>query len=466
MKINFPLIFLGLIIAVATSGCYSSKQPQSEKTITYRYNKSDHSSIVRFRGHLESSVNHNVSIHQYAGGKLEMLAPEGELIASGALIAQVGMQELEKYADDLDRYFNSIDKNLEDLEIRNPLEMEQVRFAADNARRKQDAAIEENKWLKEGRSKKTYLKAQADLQKSEIELYFAQKLLKMQKNVTEKGFDSPFALSRQQIETEAHKATMDHARRWLTSIKEGPLPEEYARVQHLIQVASGEAVIATDEVNAASISYQIRRQSQIATRKAVRAQTRIFSDILNSRIIKAPASGTVIYPVTPRGEKTSLGQHVHGGWPFLQVVDANQLVLEAAVTENFSSLLTTGAKAKIVFDAHPNITLDGEVTHVSRSPTPVSPGSDYMLFPVKIDILAQKVPLVIGMKASVKIEVASSTGIFIPRDLLLSENNENKLLYVSANRTISTFTAEIESFDSDFIKWLNPPTESGELAYW
>lgn len=111
---------------------------------------------------------------------------------------------------------------------------------------------------------------------------------------------------------------------------------------------------------------------------------------------------------------------VSSGDPVAEVVELNEVDVEAMVLESYISHVTVGAKAKVHIDAIPNRDFDGTVTYIV-------PQADIRSrsFPVKValanEFLRDGTPLLKpGMFARVTLPVASGhSRLMVPKDALV-----------------------------------------------
>lgn len=467
-RLILAAILMISLLSMISGCCSQSKAASGQNSITYKFSAGTRSSMVRFRGVVDSAISHDISLARGGWGMIEMMAEEGSRVASGALIARVNMEQIESQLDSVEIALRDIDESLKLQQARGPSEIKGVELALGNSLRQLNIREHEKQWLLKGRTIDERWRAQADVEKAALESEAALTRYDLQKQVAAKGFDSPFALRSQEIEANSKEVALGHAKRRLQAINAGPLPEELARADHLIQVASGEAWIAGNEVDSASVSYQIRQQNQIFSKDMQISRTRRLRDIIESRELNAPIAGLAIYKTFRGGRKASVGMNIHGSFSFMKIVDDDKFIVDAIVPESVSSRLKEGAVATVTFDAYPEQSFFAKVTLVSRSPkrTAGRRESEYTNFPVQLEVDRNGYDLALGMKADVEIEVASGTGVFIPRDLVETDNGTARVKYVSGlTGRVSTDEIKIESFDSDFIRWVDPPAESGELVY-
>jgi len=141
-------------------------------------------------------------------------------------------------------------------------------------------------------------------------------------------------------------------------------------------------------------------------------------------LFRAPIDGIVVMGSTFRnGEFSQIraGDEVRPGMMFMRVVDPGSMVVETAVNQADIELLRLGARAKIRFDAYPDLELPGRVYSIGAMPKQGGFRADYVkevpvllklerLDPRVVPDLSVSVDVVIGNEPSTTI--APREGIF------------------------------------------------------
>lgn len=112
----------------------------------------------------------------------------------------------------------------------------------------------------------------------------------------------------------------------------------------------------------ASLNSQ-RRLAQLNLDEEKAEAKRIQLDV-DRMLMRAPIDGIVVMQTTWRGGEQGQierGDELHSGHPFMQIVDTDSMVVDASVNQVDSELMRIGAKARVRFDAYPNLELPASV---------------------------------------------------------------------------------------------------------
>ena len=112
----------------------------------------------------------------------------------------------------------------------------------------------------------------------------------------------------------------------------------------------------------ASLNAQ-RRLAQLNLDEEKSEARRIQLDV-DRMSMRAPIDGIVVMQSTWRGGEQGQierGDQLHPGQPFMQIVDTDSMVVNAAVNQADSEIMRIGAKARVRFDAYPDLELPASV---------------------------------------------------------------------------------------------------------
>ncbi|MDY6795643.1 MAG: efflux RND transporter periplasmic adaptor subunit [Actinomycetota bacterium] len=133
------------------------------------------------------------------------------------------------------------------------------------------------------------------------------------------------------------------------------------------------------------------------------------------------------------GEELSVGSEISAGQPAFQIIDLQDMRVEAEVEEADIPAVEAGQSADIYLDAYPDLTFTGEVVQVSVKSETGSSGNT--IFPVTIQMDRTEVPLRLGYNATVDIEVLSKTdAISVPINALMVEDGKNYIYVVKEQK--------------------------------
>jgi len=461
------VLFLALVISClpVCYGCFGSATNDNSLPLTYDFRAEKKISKVVFSGMIEASETTLLSLRD-GWGILKWMKTEGSTVASGERCVSIEMNDI---AEQLRYNQNALGDSQIALkkEVFNaPLEI--AKQSGDVVKKKQEYLLkkEEKAWLLKGKPSDERWKALTDLEKGTVEQSHAKKMYEFQKKVSDRGFDSPFALRRQEIDVLGREIEVDYTKRLLKEMQVGPFPEEIVKSDYQIEVASGETFLAKNQLQTASVSCDIKQKRLDFSVELCLADLRKDTDRFNQREVFSPVTGLMIYP-NVWGGKMAPGQEVWEGFTFAKIVGTTSFIIEASVDETQSSLLNAGCSAAVILDSLPDRVFPGKIIVVGKAPkrNPFQRvKSDVKKFPVQLGVDLASFPVKLGMKCSVAVTTKEGDGVFLPRDALKMEGASATVNLVD-RWGISTISANIEPFDSDYVKWLNPPASEGTVVY-
>lgn len=452
------LVINGLILA---AGCQSDSV---SRTPDYHFKHETRRHGIELRATLKSNDIGDVGLKN-GRGVIDWMAEEGSIVASGDVVVRINMSQTEKrmrernvsLATELDR--------IENIRKSSPSEIAQLNKALKEKRLDLTRAHQDEKWLKSPKTSDEIWKIDSDLLIASISFAHAAMVYDLKKNVTEKGFDSPFALRTSEIERRSREIEFDYARRIKKQLSEPPLPEELARVNYQKSVASGEIWLADNELLAASLTSQIRVNNLEVIIDRIKARLREEGNELEEQELKAPRDGIVIHPILWGHFKFVPGTNAWSGVGIVQVIGEGSYYLEALADEADANMLIEKASATIEFDGMPGHAFTGEITSISKAPRR-SRGNEegaVRFFPVTISV-SEKNGLLVGSKARVVAVLAEKQGVFVPRDVLKKKDDGYEVL-LSTTFGVKATPVQIEDFNHDWVIWKDAPVQEGTLIY-
>jgi multidrug resistance efflux pump len=442
------------------SGCTKNEK---QNAIEYRFAREQRTAKLQFRATLKPGNVSNISIDS-GWGNIEWMAEEGQEVASGDLVLKIDMDNMENRLKRRERNIANQLALFEKIKISKPAEIAQLRKNLKSRELEYEKAVNEQKWLKNKKTPDQIWLLAAELEIARLKNELAQKLFALQKNVTDKGFDSPFSLRSSEIDKISKEIEFDYARRMIKQLKAPPLPEELAQVQFQKTVASGEIWLEENRMQSASISAQIQTKNLEVVLERFRSRYRSTKKSLDDSRQYAPRDGIIVHPVVWGNHKFRAGLQVWSGVTIMQVITGGNYELEALIPEAQARNLVKSASATIVLDSFPKQVLAGEIKTVGKAPKPMRglDNNSFKFLPVEVSLLASG-SFLFGSKADVTVYLQQKEGVFLPRDLLLKRKRENFVLLKTAFG-VSETRVEVEDFDSDWVLWKNAP-EEGVLAY-
>jgi multidrug resistance efflux pump len=184
--------------------------------------------------------------------------------------------------------------------------------------------------------------------------------------------------------------------------------------------------------------------------------------------LRAPMEGQlVLKSITRNGQFTQVreGDAVMPGQPFMRVVDLSSMAVEATMSQTDSENIHPGQKAKVHFDAYPDLVLDA---HVESVGTFASSGRRSNLYvrriPVRLSIEGRDPRVLPDLTASCDVVVGEGDdGLLIPRDAL-TESSGKPVVFVKLGETLTPREVEIGAVGSVQVAVLAGLQEGEEIA--
>lgn len=460
------LIVVCCNLAIFAAGCLSSsgKPAAGGNLPEYHFREEAREHCIDLRATLKASDISEVGL-KLGRGKIEWMAEEGARVASGEIVVRIDMETTrERIRSREFRLAGELDR-LENVSRAGPAEVVGLQKNLSEKKLNLQQAEKDEWWLKNPKTADEIWKIHSDMQVASISFAHAARIFALKKNVTDRGFDSPFALRTSEIDLRSREIEHDYAVRAVRHLSEPPLSEEIARVAYQKQVASGEIWLAGNELLAASLSSQIRQNNLEVIVERVRSQIREEKATLSESELRAPRGGVVLHPILWGHFRFVPGQDAWQGVSIVQVMGESGYYLESLADEADANMLQEKASATITFDNVPDKTFSGEVTTISNAPRQIrgKQNSAVRFFPVSISVNASD-SLLVGSKATVRVVLSGKKGVFVPRDAVKRVGEKNEII-VSSVFGKSTVAAEVEDFNHDWLIWKNPPGPEGTIVY-
>lgn len=458
-----PLFLTVCMVAVILTQTGCSKSVQAQRP-SYKYRSETRQNFVELRATLKSEDISNIGLKD-GWGIIESMAEEGSVAASGSVVVRIDMENL---ADRMRRSEGNLASQLDrmrNLEQVSPSEIAALNKALREKELEYVRAEHEARWLWQRKNEAEIWKINSDLEVASISFAHASRQYDLKKKIVEKGFDSAFSLKTSEIDRRSREIELDYARRIRDKLSEPPLPEDLARVEYQKSVASGEIWLASNQLESASLSARIKVNNLEVTLERIRASLREEKRSMEESELKAPRSGVVIHPVLWGDFKFRPGQQAWSGVNIMQIIGDEAYYLEALANEGEANVLVEKASASVEFDSLPGKVFHGTVKSISKAPRRVrgQQNSAIRFFPVQIALDTQD-KLLIGGKASTRVILGEKTGVFLPRDLLLMEG-EKTLVVVAGRFGETRREIKVEDFNQDWVLWIDPPDQQGELLF-
>ena len=174
-------------------------------------------------------------------------------------------------------------------------------------------------------------------------------------------------------------------------------------------------------------------QSQLRTAeielKQARKELRRVEANIESMQVKAPLDGiAVVQPIIRGTDFTTIqaGDQIYPGQPFMKVVDPNSMLVNAFVNQADVEVLRVGARARVRFDAYPDLELPAHVYAVGALGRASRFRANF-LSEIPVTLRLDKVdPRVIpDLSVSVDVILSSESGSArVPREALYGESGK------------------------------------------
>ncbi|NLI79743.1 MAG: HlyD family efflux transporter periplasmic adaptor subunit [Candidatus Riflebacteria bacterium] len=439
---------------------------QATAELPYPYRESTQRSVVSFSGQLAAASSTNLSLRQGAWGLISWMKEEGQPIASGELAAVIDMSQSEDQLIFSVSSLRAARHSLREHALDTPRTLAESQSEVESKARLLAQRRQELAWLRAGPTPDQVWKAVTAVDTAAQAGSFSRQVLEGQRRVTERGFDSPFTLRSRELDARAREVEWSYNRQLLDRLLAGPKPEELAKGAFQVEVAAGEAALARNQLESASASRQVDAKGLEFEIEVRGAELRETNDRLDQRRLLAPTAGLVIHPMM-WGEKFARGREVWEDVPFMKIVATSGFEVDCSVDEPVSALLKTGATATVRLDAFPDRALPGRLTFIGKSPRQqiFRRRSQFKKFPVTVAVDVGSLPVRLGLKARITVVATEATGVFLPRDVVGGTEASPTVRIPGLLGGASPRPVQVVPFDSDLVRWLDPPASEGTVLY-
>jgi HlyD family secretion protein len=177
-------------------------------------------------------------------------------------------------------------------------------------------------------------------------------------------------------------ADVDRAR---LDLKTSPVRSAIDKERFRLGLEEAEAVYkqVQTEVPLMKVSLQSQWKSAELARDEGYAELKRVEANVDRMLLKAPMDGLVVMmTVMRRGSadqaQIKVGDQVRTGQPIMQIVDLSSMVVNASVNQADARQIRVGAKARVRFDAYPDLDLPAEVYGLGAMPRASQFRADYL----------------------------------------------------------------------------------------
>ncbi len=229
---------------------------------------------------------------------------------------------------------------------------------------------------------------------------------------------------------EVAKASLEKAR---YDLKTSPV--QSAIVSEQLKLAEEEAAAQYKELLGEVKNKDISQEAQLRISVLEHDQNKIEFQRSQANadrmVFRAPIDGIVIMGTTFRGSEFSqirAGDQVFPGMMFMRVVDPSSMVVTATVNQSDIEQLRIGARARVRFDAYPDLELPGRVYSIAAMPKTGGSRASYVKeVPVIVKMERLDPRVVPDLSVSVDVLLGSEPdAVVAPREGIFTEPPDGK----------------------------------------
>ncbi len=292
------------------------------------------------------------------------LAPEGELISAGDVVARFDPtpfeEDMEKVRNDIGEQRIKLAQARADLELQlgeSDSRVAELQFQVELAKLKRDS-------LEKGGIPVRLAQARKELERTRAEFNTHHASLQTEQELFDKGLTNRKALKSARDRESESRAALELAQQNLKVLEEITLPAELRQASLQLQNREQELAVFRE-----SRTQQDRKQSaavaQIEHRiQALEQELRRIGEHLERTQLQAPVSGLVLYKeISIQGEKrrVQVGDSLWNRQGFAVIPDLSDMVAIVAVRESDVGKIEVGQSAVIQPEAYPALRLQGVV---------------------------------------------------------------------------------------------------------
>ncbi len=167
----------------------------------------------------------------------------------------------------------------------------------------------------------------------------------------------------------------------------------------------------------------------------------IFSTSMQDLVIKAPASGIILFPVQVKSEEGTgelvVGSEIKKGQALLSIGDLNGITVDFQVNEADINRVKPGQTAIISTSGAHSVTLHGQVKSIAVQAKNNRGGNESSSFPATAHVEKitpeQREFIRVGMSAKVMVNIPGKSEIMIPISAIKSEKGKRWVIVVDAS---------------------------------
>jgi HlyD family secretion protein len=466
-------LFAPTLLAIAATllpGCGADANASRSKPATATATKAPMRVTVTEGGALASARPVNVANEMEGRSTIIYLIPEGAHVKEGDVVVRLDAADLKEKLN------------------RQEIETEQAEASADSAAKKHDiqlsqndsdireaelkaklAELDYNKYVN-GDYPQEKLSFESEKKIAEEELKRAEDRAAWSRRLFEKNFITKTELEADELAAVKAKLKIDLAQKALEvlDVYEKDRQEKKLKAEYEEALAEITRVKARADAEANTTATDLKTK----TRTADLAKTRLaeMRAQLDRSVIKAPASGFVVYQRQDRGrmgtEPMAEGKQVNEREIILQIPDTRFMLVDVDVHESLVKKVRPGQRAFVRVDALPGKVFEGSVTKVSQVPSTANSwmNPDLKTYPTQVEIRGVVEEMKPGMNARVEIQVAElSEALQVPVQAIYASGGR-AFAYVDKNGATELRPVEI-GFDNGRMVEVRKGLAEGEAVF-
>ncbi|MGV3773994.1 MAG: HlyD family efflux transporter periplasmic adaptor subunit [Verrucomicrobiales bacterium] len=369
---------------------------------------------------------------------VEEAAAHGQKVKKGEPLVKFDTEKLEEQISDLenDRNASKLAFELAEADLKNAREVTPIKL--DTARRTQKSSTEDYDYFvtvgraqREKASSYNLKGAEQRLENASEELDQLEKMYKADE-ITEETEE--IVLKRQKYQVDYAQYALEAVKLSVKRELEVLLPREHENLK--TQKREQELALQLSEISMPRNLAKKELDFEKTKRDQKKAEKKLgeLKQDLASVMVTAPADGVVYYGALENGKLTTGGvvakKLIKGGKVspqevFMTLVDPDQLIIKAIISEADLANLKAGLKGKAAPVATPDRKLEVEIQEVSFFPLP---GGGYE---AKMSVnKADATRLVPGMTCKVHFEDLEKNTLIVPKDAVITDGQQ-KVVYLA-----------------------------------
>lgn len=223
------------------------------------------------------------------------------------------------------------------------------------------------------------------------------------------------------------------------------VPVRSAIQAETLKLAAEEAEALHEQIlkEAKHLVDSLRAQIRVAELTLAEAKVelqRVERDV-DRMVVKAPIDGLVVMQTTFRGGEMGqiqVGDQVYPGQPFMRIVDPDSMIVSAGVNQVDGELLRIGSKARVRFDAYPDLEIPARVYSIGAITRAGGFRAEFVKeIPVSLKLERLDPRVIPDLSVSVDVVVDSvENAVIVPRESVFRDRSEGSpYVFVRAGST-------------------------------